>query len=142
MRQLASVRFSSPARVRLAVACAAWLAAAPLARAQAPDAAAARPLYAVEITTGPRWQASLPPQEQAYFREHSAHLRKLREHGTLVVGARYGDKGLLVLAAESEAAARALVEQDPSIGHGTFAYALYPFAVFYGGSVQPAPRAK
>lgn len=97
-------------------------------------------LFAVEIKTGPAWESTKPPQEQAFFREHSAHLRKLRDAGQLVFGARYGDKGLIVLAAPDAAAARALVAQDPSIAHGTFAAEVHEFAVFYSGAVQARPR--
>ncbi len=110
----------------------------------APDAPASAPatrlLFAVEIKTGPAWVSSKPPQEQAFFREHSAHLRQLREAGVLVVGARYADKGLLVMAADSAAAARAAMEQDPSIRAGTFVFELHEFSVFYGGQLQPPPR--
>ncbi len=98
------------------------------------------PLFAVEIRTGPRWDASKPPQEQALFREHSVHLRRLREAGQLRVGARYGDKGLLVLAAPSADEARALMAADPSMAAGTFAFELHPMNVFYGGELQPRPR--
>ena len=97
-------------------------------------------LFAVEFKTGPRWVASKQFHEQEHFREHSANLRKLREQGNLVLGARYGDKGLIVLAAESESAARAMIEQDPSVQNGIFSYELHPFSVFYGGNVQPQPR--
>lgn len=141
----------TPLRARLIATTAAMLAACalpagaqtavpPAATASAPPAAAPKPYFAVEIKTGPGWVASKPPQEQAFFREHSAHLRRLREAGTLVMGARYGDKGLLVLAAESAAAARALIEQDPSMRAGTFVFELHEFGVFYGGQLQPPPR--
>jgi uncharacterized protein YciI len=99
-------------------------------------------LFAVEYKVGPRWVASKAPQEQEYFREHSEHLSKLREQGSLVLGARYSDKGLVILAAESESAARGMVEQDPSVKNGTFSYELNEFSVFYGGSVQPRRRAQ
>lgn len=109
--------------------------------AQAQETASAqKPLFAVEFTTGPRWQADKPPPQQPFFREHSANLRALREQGALVIGARHGDKGLIVLAADSLAQARAMIEQDPSVQNGTFVYQLNPFAVFYGGSVQPPRR--
>lgn len=97
-------------------------------------------LYAVEIKVGPRWVSGKAPQEQEFFREHSDNLRKLREQGSLALGARYGDKGLVVLAAESESAARAMIDQDPSMRNGTFVYELHEFSVFYGGSVQPQRR--
>lgn len=99
-------------------------------------------LWAVEITTGPGWDAAKPPGEQAHFREHSAHLKRLRDEGRIVLGARYADKGLLVLQAATADEAHALLREDPSIRAGTFAYALHEFRVFYGGAVQPRPRAQ
>lgn len=98
------------------------------------------PLFAVEIKTGPKWDGAKPPQDQAYFREHSANLRRLREAGHIRLGARYGDKGLIVLAATTADEARAWMNADPAMQHGTFAFELHPFAVFYGGSVAPARR--
>ena len=98
------------------------------------------PLFAVEITTGPKWDTTKPPPDQAYFREHSAVLKRLREAGHLVMGARYADKGLVVLAAENEAAARAMMNDDPSMKAGTFKYEVHAFNVFYGGTLQSRPR--
>lgn len=90
-------------------------------------------LYAVEFRTGPGWDHSRPPQEQSYFSEHSANLRRLRESGSLKMGARYSDKGLVVLAASSEGEARSMVERDPSVENGVFSYELHPLRVFYEG---------
>lgn len=100
------------------------------------------PLFAVEIRIGPRWDAAKPAHEQAFFREHSANLRKLREAGQLAVGARYGDKGLVILSAATADAARVLMDADPAIAHGTFVYEVHEFRVFYPGTVQArtAPR--
>lgn len=97
-------------------------------------------LFAVEIRTGPKWDAAKPPQEQAYFREHSANLRRLRESGSLVLGARYADKGLVVLAAANIADARQMMDADPSFAAGTFGYDVHPFNVFYPGNVPARPR--
>ena len=96
-------------------------------------------LFAVELRTGPGWDAARAAHEQAHFREHSANLKRLRQAGQLLVGARYGDKGFLVLMAESEAAARALIDADPSVQSQVFAYALQPLRVFYAGCV-PSPQ--
>lgn len=113
-------------------------------RGQPADAAsavvAAPRLFAVEVRIGPRWDAARAPHEQAGFREHGAHLRRLREAGHIVLGARYGDKGLLVFSARSAAEVRALMDPDPSLAAGTFIYELHEFNVFYAGAVQTAPR--
>ncbi|UBU10278.1 YciI family protein [Nonomuraea gerenzanensis] len=47
--------------------------------------------------------------------DHLAHLNKLWEQGSLVAAGPFTDltAGLIVLRAEDEAAARALVDQDP-----------------------------
>jgi hypothetical protein len=97
-------------------------------------------LFAVEITIGPKWDASKPAHEQQYFREHSANLKRIRDAGSLVIGARYSDKGLIVLAAQDESHARSLMDADPSIRAEVFRYQLYPFSVFYGGTVTARAR--
>ena len=113
---------------------------APAASAAAAATAPAGLLFAVEITTGPAWDTAKSPQDQAHFREHSAHLRRLRDQGVLVMGARYGDKGLVVLRAASESEAQALMKDDPSIQAGVFKVELHEFRVFYGGTLAPPAR--
>ncbi len=98
------------------------------------------PLFAVQIRTGARWDAAKPPQEQRHFRDHSANLKRLRDAGHLVAGARYSEVGLVILTAESEAQARAMMDQDPSFEAGIFRYEVHPFDVFYSGSLQGRPR--
>jgi uncharacterized protein YciI len=110
------------------------------AQAQTPAPTSEPPLFAIQVRKGASWDEAKPPQAQAQFREHSAHLKRLRDAGSLVMGARYSEVGLLVVTAESEAAARALMEGDPSIAAGTFAIEVHPFNVFYGGSLQPRAR--
>lgn len=97
--------------------------------------AVAAKLFAIEITTGPNWDAAKPPPQQAFFREHSAHLKKLRDEGRIKMGARYADKGFIVIEATDDAEARALVDADPSMKAGTFKYTLAEMRVFYPGQV-------
>ncbi len=113
---------------------------APAASAAAAATAPAGLLFAVEIKTGPAWDTAKPPQDQAHFREHSAHLRRLRDQGALVMGARCGDKGLVVLRAASESEAHALIKDDPSIQAGLFKVELHEFRVFYSGTLASPPR--
>ena len=124
----------------LHVACALSLFPALPARAQDAQPPASSQLFAVEIKVGPKWETAKPAHEQALFREHSANLRRLRDAGSLVMGARYSDKGLVVLSAPSLADAKAMMDQDPSIVAGVFAYEAYPFNVFYPGSVESGKR--
>lgn len=115
-----------------------------LANAQAPASAPTSELqgylYAVEIKTGPAWDSTKPPQEQPHFREHSANLKRLRDQGSLRLGARYADKGLVVLQAGSEQEAHAMMQADLSIQNRVFVYELHGFNVFYGGTVQARSR--
>ena len=95
---------------------------------------------AVEITVGSKWDQGKPPQEQPFFREHSSNLKRLRDAGALIVGARYSDKGLVVIAAQDEASARAMMDEDPSIKAEIFKYQIHPFSVFYGGTINTRAR--
>ena len=108
--------------------------------AQSPAPAPAAPLYAAIYKTGPKWDAAKPPNEQAFFREHSANLAKLRAAGTIVMGARYADIGLVVVTAANEADARKLFDGDPSIAAGTFGLDVHRFSVFYPGFVGTPPK--
>lgn len=125
-----------------ALVVAAFLTSATGAQAPAPAPAPPPPLYAAVFKTGPTWDTARPPGEQASFREHSAHLAKLRAAGTIVIGARYSDIGLLVVTAATEADARKLFDGDPSIAAGTFTVDVHRFSVFYPGFVgtPPAPK--
>lgn len=105
-----------------------------------PAADTALRTFAIEIRTGPKWDSEKPPQEQAHLREHSANLKRLRDEGRLVMGARYGDKGLVIVTAHDLEEARALMAADPSIGAQVFAFQAYPFNVFYPGDIKAAAR--
>lgn len=118
-----------------ALAGAGLLAASPGHAQSAAAKPAKPPIFAVEFTTGAGWDAAKPPNEQAHFADHSANLRRLRESGALLFGARYSDKGLIVLQAEDEATARAEIERDPSVAAGTFKFALFPMHAFYTGCI-------
>lgn len=107
-----------------------WSASA-LASTGIVNAQEAQSLFAVEITVGENWDAALPPNQQAFFSEHSANIRRLSEDGSLRLGGRYGDKGLLILRANDQAAAQAMLDADPSFVAGTFQYQLHPFRAFH-----------
>lgn len=108
--------------------------------ATAPKGEPAGNLYAVEIKTGAAWDTTKSANEQPHFREHSSNLKRLRDGGSLVLGARYSDKGFVVLRAASEQEAHAMMQQDPSIQNHVFAYELHEFNVFYAGAVEAKRR--
>jgi uncharacterized protein YciI len=97
-------------------------------------------MFAVEFRTGSSWDTGKPPHEQRFFRDHSANLKRLRDEGRLVLGARYSDKGLVVLAAASESEARSLIDVDPSVQYKVFVYEIHPMNVFYSGCLAPRRR--
>ncbi len=93
-------------------------------------------LFLVQFTVGEKWVKEKAPQEQAFFAEHSANLKRLRTEGKLLLGGRYSDKGVILVKAASEEAVQKEIQQDPSVAHGTFVAAIYPFAPFYDGCVE------
>jgi uncharacterized protein YciI len=87
--------------------------------------------YVVLFRKGPAWDEAKAPAQQAHFGDHSANLQALRKSQQLLFGARYGDVGMIVLEAGSEADARALIDRDPSVAAKVFAYELHPARFFY-----------
>lgn len=104
------------------------------AQAIAPDGS----LFAVEFRTGSGWDPSKPPTEQAHFRDHSANLARLRKEGRILIGARYADKGLIVMSGASADDVRALLASDPAVQRRVFDVEVNEFRVFYAGCVGAA----
>lgn len=90
-------------------------------------------LYIVTYTTGPSWDVSKKPNEQAYFKEHSANLSKWRKEGIIQLGARYADKGMIILKAPSLVAAKELVLKDEGVYYKLFEADVQKLNVFYPG---------
>lgn len=121
--------------------------ALPPAVASQPASPAAAPekLFLVQFSLGPAWTAGKAPQEQPKFREHGANLKRLRDDGRIVLGARYADKGMVVLRYPTEDQARAEMAADPGIQAGIFTFELFELRPFYDGClarepVKSAPR--
>lgn len=102
------------------------------AHAQTPPA---DKLFLVVFSLGPAWDKAKPPPEQTAFREHGANLKRLRDAQRIAMGARYADKGMIVLRAASEAEARAEIAADPGVKAGIFTFELDEMRVFYPGTV-------
>lgn len=92
--------------------------------------------FALIYTTGENWDTSIAHTDQPYFAEHSAFLAKLRKEGKIEIGARYSDKGLIILKVKDEDEAKALLAQDLSVTHKTFKAELFPFSPFYTGCIE------
>lgn len=93
-------------------------------------------LFVAIFSLGPTWQKHKPAHEQAHFKEHSANLQRLRAEKKILLGARYADKGMIILSAADEPEARAWLESDPMIVNSVFTLELYPFQPFYYGSIE------
>lgn len=93
-------------------------------------------LYMVIYTTGPAWDASKSPNEQPYFKEHSSTLSKLRQAGMIKAGARYAEKGMIVLSAKSYASAREIIFADVAVVNKLFLAEVQKLSVFYEGCLE------
>jgi uncharacterized protein YciI len=102
-------------------------------------AAAQEKLFLVQFSLGPAWTAGKPPQEQPKFEEHGANLKRLRDDGKIVLGARYSDKGMVVLRFASEAQARTEMAADPGVQAGTFTFEVFELRPFYDGCLAREP---
>jgi uncharacterized protein YciI len=111
------------------------LSACLLAAAQAAEAPALLHTFIVEYRTGASWDTAKPPHEQKHFADHSTHLKRMRDDGRILLGARYADKGVLVMQASSADELRKLIASDAAVANGLFTFELHPFNVFYGGCV-------
>ncbi len=102
--------------------------------------AAASPmrLFIVHFLVGPSWKSDRPPQEQTKFKEHGANLKRLRDEGRIVLGARYSDKGFIVLRSSSSDAAQKEIAADPGILAGIFTFELFELHPFYEGCLTRA----
>jgi len=58
-----------------------------------------------------------------------------RDAGSILVGARYEDRGMIVLKAASDDEARAEIARDPMVAAGTFAMTIASFHPFFPGCI-------
>jgi hypothetical protein len=93
-------------------------------------------LYIVTYTTGPTWDFNKEPGDQIFFKEHSANLSKLRKDGVIKAGARYAEKGIIVIAAKSSLIARQIIFNDPAVVNKLFVADLQKLQVFYEGCLE------
>jgi len=99
-------------------------------------------LFLVQFSTGPGWVADKPPHEQLHFAAHSANLRRLRDAGLLLVGARYADKGIVIVRAVDAAAVDKELDADPSVRAGVFKAEVFEFSPFYDGCIPKPTKSR
>ncbi|MCW5910354.1 MAG: hypothetical protein KIT62_04735 [Cyclobacteriaceae bacterium] len=93
-------------------------------------------LYIVTYTTGSAWDASRQPHEQTWFKEHSANLSKLRKDGIIKAGARYADKGIIVVTAKTLAFAKEIIFADAAVVNKLFVADVQKLNIFYEGCLE------
>lgn len=93
-------------------------------------------LYIVTYTTGAAWDQSKKPNEQPHFKEHGARLGQLRKDGVIKFGARYSDKGMIVIAAANYTAAQAIVQADVAVQNRLFNADVQRLNIFYDGCLE------
>jgi uncharacterized protein YciI len=74
------------------------------------------------------------PDEEARVSEHFQYLKALLEGGQLILAGRTLNTdplsfGIVILRAESDDAARQIMEKDPAVSNGVMHAELYPFRV-------------
>lgn len=106
--------------------------------ALAQDSQSADSLFIVTYTTGPAWDTTKPPNEQANFKEHSANLSAWRKAGIIRFGARFADKGIIFLTERSLQAARERITGDQGVASGLFVADVQPLSPFYYGCIEKA----
>ena len=93
-------------------------------------------LYIVTYTTGKLWDVAKPPGEQQFFKEHSGFMGKLRKDGITKFGARYGDKGIIVITALSLDDATALIKTDQAVINNLFLADIQRLNIFFDGCLE------
>jgi len=74
------------------------------------------------------------PEEDEIVGRHFAYLSDLTEKGVMILMGRTQNNdestfGIAIFEAENEAAARAIMENDPAVKHGVMTATLYPYKV-------------
>jgi uncharacterized protein YciI len=97
--------------------------------------------FLVERAKGPAWDHSRPRREQAGWDAHAVFVDRLAEEGFVVlggpIGAGDGDNALLIISAESEAAVRARLAEDPWTEEMLTIESVRPWSVWVRAGVQP-----
>ena len=95
-------------------------------------------LYRLQLVRGDMLRTGPTDSEQAVVAEHFAYLQNLSAHGVIILVGRTlttdeNTMGLTIFRAESEEAARQIVNSDPAVKKGLMTATLYPFKVILQG---------
>jgi uncharacterized protein YciI len=89
----------------------------------------AQPSYLVVFRPGPRWLPGKPLAEQP-LREHGRYMLDLYKRGVMRLAGRFADGsgGAMLIGADDDASAQAIVAADPAVVAETFTYELRQWA--------------
>ena len=95
-------------------------------------------LYKLQLVRGDMLRSGPTAQEQTVVAEHFAYLQDLNAKGVIILVGRTltTDKntmGLAIFRAESEDAARQIMNDDPAVKNRVMTATLYPFKVVLQG---------
>jgi len=95
-------------------------------------------LYRLQLVRGDMLRTGPTESEQAVVAEHFAYLQNLNAQGVMIfvgrtLNADENAMGLAVFRAESEDAARRVMNDDPVVKKGVMTATLYPFKVVLQG---------
>ncbi len=95
-------------------------------------------LYKLQLVRGDMLRTGPTPSEQSAVAEHFAYLQDLNAKGVIILVGRTlttdeNTMGLAVFRAESEDAARQIMNSDPAVMRGVMSATLYPFKVVVQG---------
>ena len=101
-----------------------------------PDKTKMQFIYVLKLQSPYRKESNWTKATDAVVSRHYEYLKKLTEDGTVILAGRttydVADKnvfGIVVLETENEAAARAIMEQDPAVAGKIMKAELHPFSV-------------
>jgi uncharacterized protein YciI len=95
-------------------------------------------LYRLQLVRGDLLRTGPTDSEQAVVTEHFAYLQNLNAQGVIILVGRTlttdeNTMGLTIFRAESEDAARQIMNGDPAVKKGLMTATLYPFKVSLQG---------
>jgi uncharacterized protein YciI len=91
--------------------------------------ASKQPSYLVVYRPGPRWLPGKPLEEQP-LREHGRYMLELYKRGVMRLAGRFADGsgGAMLIGADDDQSAQAIVAADPAVVAETFTYELRQWA--------------
>jgi uncharacterized protein YciI len=108
---------------------------------QAPMPNASLFLYKIQAVRHDMLTQGATPEEERTISEHFNYLERLTQDGIVRLAGRtltkdYAGFGIIILSADSEEAARAIVLNDPAVRNRVMRAELYPFRIALLGTLR------